>query len=98
MRSWVTESLIRYHDLLGFLFLMSLCGAFISLAMLTADKLGPMLRHSPRPAMLPVPEKSRGTPERLSVPYGVAIATAGILSSHSNLPSPCELQCAPKPY
>ena len=42
MRSWVTESLIRYHDLLGFLFLMSLCGAFISLAMLTADKLGPM--------------------------------------------------------
>jgi prepilin peptidase CpaA len=71
--------LIGYHDLLGFLFLMSLCGALISLAMLTADKLGPMLRHSPRPAMLPVPENSRGTPGRLSVPYGVAIAAAGIL-------------------
>jgi len=71
--------LIGYHDLLGFLFLMSLCGAFVSLAMLTADKLGPMLRHSPRPAMLPVPENSRGTPGRLSVPYGVAIAAAGIV-------------------
>src|SRR5262249_24959055 len=55
--------LIGYHDLLGFLLLMSLCGAFISLAMLTADKLGPMLRHSPRPAVLPVGEKSRGLPE-----------------------------------
>jgi prepilin peptidase CpaA len=71
--------LIGYHDLLGFLFLMSLCGALISLAMLTADKLGPMLRHSPRPAILPVPENSQGTPRRLSVPYGVAIAAAGIL-------------------
>jgi len=71
--------LIGYHDLLGFLLLMSLCGAFISLAILTADKLGPMLRHSPRPAMLAVPENSRGTPRRLSVPYGVAIAAAGIV-------------------
>jgi prepilin peptidase CpaA len=71
--------LIGYHDLLGFLLLMSLCGAFISLAMLTADKLGPMLRHNPRPAMLPAPENSRGTPGRLSVPYGVAIAAAGIV-------------------
>ena len=71
--------LIGYHDLLGFLLLMSLCGAFISLAMLTADKLGPMLRHSPRPAMLPVPENSGGTLGRLSVPYGVAIAAAGIV-------------------
>ena len=80
--------LVGHHDLLGFLFLMSLCGALISLAMLTADKLGPMLRHSPRPAMLPVPEKSRGTAERLSVPYGVAIAAAGILvlALQSSLP------------
>jgi prepilin peptidase CpaA len=71
--------LIGYHDLLSFLLLMSLCGAFISLAMLTAGKLVPMLRHNPRPAMLPVPENSRGTPGRLSVPYGVAIAAAGIV-------------------
>jgi prepilin peptidase CpaA len=80
--------LIGYHDLLSFLLLMSLCGAFISLAMLTADKLGSMLRHNPRPAMLPVPENSPGTPGRLSVPYGVAIAAAGILvlALQSSLP------------
>jgi prepilin peptidase CpaA len=80
--------LIGHHDLLDFLLLMSLCGAFISLAMLTADKLGPLLRHSPRPAMFPVPENSRGTPGRLSVPYGVAIGAAGILvlALQSSLP------------
>ncbi len=71
--------LIGYHHLFDFLLLMSLCGALMSLAMLTADKLGPMLRHGPRPAALAVPEKSRGAPERLSVPYGVAIAAAGIV-------------------
>jgi len=80
--------LIGYHDLLSFLLLMSLCGAGISLAMLTADKLGPMLRHSPRAATLPAAEKSRDTPGRLSVPYGVAIAAAGIviLALQSSLP------------
>jgi prepilin peptidase CpaA len=80
--------LIGYHDLLGFLFLMSLCGAVISLAVFTADKLGPLRRPSLRPATLPVPEKSPGTPERLSVPYGVAIAAAGIviLALQSSLP------------
>ena len=71
--------LIGYRDLLGFLFLMSLCGAVISLAILVVDKLVPLLRRSPRPGMLAVAEKSWRTPERLNVPYGVAIATAGIV-------------------
>jgi prepilin peptidase CpaA len=80
--------LIGYHDLLGFLLLMSLCGAFISLIMITVDKLSPMLRHGSRLGTLPVPEESRETPQRLSVPYGVAIAFAGIfiLAHQSSLP------------
>jgi prepilin peptidase CpaA len=71
--------LIGYHDLLSFLLLMSLCGALISLAVLAANKFGPVLRYGPRQAMASVSEEIRGTPERLSVPYAVAIAAAGVL-------------------
>jgi prepilin peptidase CpaA len=71
--------LIGYHDLFGFLLLMSLCGALISLAILAAGKLGPLLGNRPRAATLPVPEESQPARERLSVPYAVAIAVAGIL-------------------
>ena len=70
--------LVGYHDLLSFLFLMSLCGAVVSLAVVATNKLAPWLRPIPRPATV-VSRQPEGTPARLSVPYGVAIAAAGVV-------------------
>jgi len=71
--------LVGYHDLLSFLFLMSLCGAVVSIAVVAANKFSPWLRLSPRPMTIPVARQPEGTPARLSVPYGVAIAAAGVV-------------------
>jgi prepilin peptidase CpaA len=73
-----TALLIGYHDLFGFLFLMSLCGVPLALAVLARDKLGPWLRRlSHHPAMPPV--ATTGAPMRSTVPYGAAIAAAGVI-------------------
>jgi prepilin peptidase CpaA len=73
-----TALLIGYHDLFGFLFLMSLCGAALALATLTRDKLRPWLwRLSHHPAMPPV--ATTAAPMRSTVPYGAAIAAAGVI-------------------
>ena len=74
--------LVGYRDLFGFLFVMSLCGALVALAVIAADRLGPAfdklgLRSIPRRA--PMPPAPPGTPARLSLPYGVAIAAAAVL-------------------
>jgi prepilin peptidase CpaA len=54
--------LVGYHDLLGFLYAMSICGAVVSIAILfTHWSSGGRLRPK----------------EKMYVPYGVAIATAG---------------------
>jgi prepilin peptidase CpaA len=53
--------LIGYHDLLGFLFAMSICGALVTLAV--------VITHW-RPA-------GQQLPGKVAVPYGVAIASAG---------------------
>jgi prepilin peptidase CpaA len=66
-----TGFLIGYHDLFQFLFVMSVSGALVALAVLARDRL--------RPATMPVP-KDQEIPARLTVPYGVAIAAAGILT------------------
>ena len=71
--------LVGYRDLFGFLFLMSLCGALVAFAVLAAAKLGPWLRDIPAPATMSPARKDQGTPARPSVPYGVAIAAAGVL-------------------
>jgi prepilin peptidase CpaA len=71
-----TGLLVGYHDLFEFLFVMSVCGAFVAVAVLAVDRLGS------RPASYPLtpgPEHHE-TPARLSVPYGVAIAAAGVTS------------------
>ena len=69
-----TGLLIGYHDLFEFLFVMSICGALMAVAIFAGDRLGlpPISRAGTMPAQ-------RGHPEptgRLTVPYGIAIALA----------------------
>jgi prepilin peptidase CpaA len=70
--------LVGHHDLLGFLLLMSLCGGLAALAVLMADKFGGPLRHL-LPSAAPAPAESPAAPARPSVPYGLAIAMAGVV-------------------
>ena len=64
--------LVGYHDLLAFLFLMSISGVLVSLAILVAHRYLP-LWLGPRLTVL-VPKG------KLAVPYGVAIAAAGCVT------------------
>jgi Flp pilus assembly protein protease CpaA len=63
--------------LFSFLFLMSLCGGGLALAILARDKLGPRLWRLSRPAGMPS-AKIPAAPS--TVPYGVAIAAAGAIT------------------
>jgi Flp pilus assembly protein protease CpaA len=67
-----TVLLVGYHDLFSFLFLMSICGALVSLVILFIHRYLP-LHLGPRLAVL-VPTA------RLSVPYGVAISGGAIVT------------------
>jgi prepilin peptidase CpaA len=72
--------LIGYRDLFGFIFLMSLFGAVLALALLIGDRLIPRLRRVRRQA--PVPDASAAAARRdawPTVPYGVAISAAGMI-------------------
>jgi prepilin peptidase CpaA len=65
-----TGLLVGYHDLFEFLFVMSVSGALIAVAIHARDRLGArraVLEDQQRRAML-------------TVPYGAAIAAAGIVS------------------
>ena len=77
-----TAILIGYQDLFGFLFLMSLCGAVLALAILARDKLGARLWHlSRRPVGTPALTQAKrrlSLPVQSTVPYGAAIAAAGV--------------------
>ena len=68
-----TGLLIGYHDLFQFLFVMSVSGALVALAVLSRDRLGRRAVTSPAP-------EGQAPPARLTVPYGVAIAAAGIVT------------------
>jgi prepilin peptidase CpaA len=70
--------LIGYHDLLGFLLLMSLCGGVVALAILAQDKLRPRLGCLQRSTVTPSSADRGADPP--NVPYGVAIAAAGIIT------------------
>jgi Flp pilus assembly protein protease CpaA len=75
--------LVGYRELLGFLFLMSLCGGALALAALTAKKLDRTARRFRPAACFPsVAEttRDRAVPEEPTVPYGVAVATAGVIT------------------
>lgn len=75
--------LVGARDLLSFLLLMSLCGGALTLAILARDKLCPRLRRVLRPVRMrsaaEVTESSAMAP-RSTVPYGVAIAAAGVIT------------------
>ena len=74
--------LVGYQDVLGFLFLMSLCGGALALAILAREKLGPLTSCFSRPTSIRVATRILGSvaePARSTVPYGVAIAAAGII-------------------
>ena len=72
--------LIGDHDLFSFLFLTSLCGGALALAVLADDKLRPLLRT--RLAMVRATKSAQCTtmPVPSTVPYGVAIAAAGAIT------------------
>ena len=75
--------LVGARDLVGFLFLMSLCGGALALAILARDRLGTRWRGVPWPARMPSPTEATGSSAvapRLTVPYGVAIAAAGVIT------------------
>jgi len=77
-----TAILIGYHDLFRFLFVMSLCGGPLALAILGRDNLGPWLERLSRPAGMPSAMEATGriaAPMRSTVPYGAAIAAAGVI-------------------
>jgi len=72
--------LIGYHDLFGFIFLMSLFGAVLAVAILIGDRLIPRLRRVWQPAA--VPDAAAAAAKRHmwpTVPYGVAISAAGMI-------------------
>ena len=72
--------LIGYHDLFEFIFLMSLFGGVLALAILIGDRLIPRLHRVRRQA--PVPDPSAAPARRYvwpTVPYGVAISAAGMI-------------------
>jgi prepilin peptidase CpaA len=71
--------LVGHEDFLGFLLTMSLCGGILALAVVAAHKLGPRLLPAAQAATTPQACEDRGRPARLTVPYGVAIAAAGVL-------------------
>jgi prepilin peptidase CpaA len=74
--------LIGYHELLSFLFLMSLCGGALALAVLARDKLRPRLLRLLRLASVTSanPPQCGAAPPRSTVPYGVAIAASGVIT------------------
>jgi prepilin peptidase CpaA len=67
-----TALLIGYHSFFEFLFVMSVSGALIAVAVLARDRLG--LRRATTPGL-----EEQEAQARLTVPYGVAIAAAGIV-------------------
>jgi prepilin peptidase CpaA len=64
--------LIGYHDVLGFLFVMSVSGGLIAVAMLAGDKF--------RGRATAPDQELHERPARLTIPYGVAISVAGIMT------------------
>jgi prepilin peptidase CpaA len=78
-----TALLVGYHDLFGFLLLMSLCGGVLALAGLAAERFDLSFRRRPRgPHVSSIGQNDRYRVglKASTVPYGVAIATAGVIT------------------
>jgi prepilin peptidase CpaA len=63
---------IGYSDLLDFLFLMSMCGGLLALIIIARDKVNP---RGLQASVAGIDASTRST-----VPYGVAIAAAGVVT------------------
>ena len=78
-----TALLIGYRELFGFLFLMSLCGGVLALATLAAERLDLSLRRFRRVADVSSTgqsDRDRVASKGSTVPYGVAVAAAGVIT------------------
>lgn len=78
-----TALLIGDRELLGFLFLMSLCGGVLALGILAAERLDLSFGHLGRRAHLSSTgqsDRGRVASKGSTVPYGVAVATAGVIT------------------
>lgn len=78
-----TALLIGNRDLFDFLLLMSLCGGALALAIMARDRLLLPLRRRRLATHRPPPTGSNASAAALvasTVPYGVAIATAGAIT------------------
>jgi prepilin peptidase CpaA len=74
--------LIGFDDLLDFFLLMSVCGGALALAILARNWFHPHRRHLSQQAIAPLTTQCAGgsrPPAGPTVPYGVAIATAGVV-------------------
>jgi prepilin peptidase CpaA len=72
--------LIGYRDLFELLFLMSVFGAVLAVAILIGDRLIPRLRRVRQPAAVPDAAATAARREVWpTVPYGVAISAAGMI-------------------
>jgi prepilin peptidase CpaA len=72
--------LIGYRDLFAFLFLMSLFGGMLALALLIGDRLIPRFRRVRQPAAAPdAPPVAARRDVWPTVPYGVAISAASMI-------------------
>lgn len=78
-----TALLIGYRDLLDFLFLMSLCGGALALATIAMENLEWALKRLWWPTYIPrsaETDRVRVPPKAWTVPYGLAVATAGVIT------------------
>ncbi len=73
--------LVGFGNLFDFLLLMSVCGCFVALVVLARDRFHPHGSHISQQMIRPSPMHcaGHGEPLRPTVPYGVAIAGAGIV-------------------
>jgi prepilin peptidase CpaA len=75
--------LVGYRELLAFLFLMSLLGGVLALAVFARGKLRSKSNLGARPAQTLLPTQTTApvtASQRLTVPYGVAVAAAGAIT------------------
>jgi Flp pilus assembly protein protease CpaA len=71
--------LIGYHDLFEFIFLMSLFGGVLAVAILIGDRLIPKVRRVRQRAAVGDAAAAARRDVWPTVPYGVAISTAGMI-------------------
>jgi prepilin peptidase CpaA len=78
-----TALLVGYRELLGFFFLMSLCGGVLALATLATERLDlyfGRFRRGAHVSSAGQSDRGRVASKGSTVPYGVAVAAAGVIT------------------